>query len=209
MNFFQKNNIELHFLIHFYNDQICSLFNEFQSSANIIDQNIQALECIKSNLLVENLFELFEQDIEKTSLQYSHFKLPSKINNQTFEILLLEITKCAEISLFYELDDLSLIACEERRYFVSIIILETIEYFLKNAKPTKIEILLFVIRGKILSQIEIDFKRNTSFELENRFSVGFKNIHSRIKHLGGNLIKTSSKNLGSSICFSIPINKTN
>lgn len=207
MSFSQKNNIEIQFINHFYSTQICKLFNELENSANKIDKNIHALEKLRSNLFAENLFELFEKDVEKTCLQHSHLNVPSKINNQILKILLIEITNCAEISLFYEIDDLRLITCEDRRYYVSIIILEIVDYFLKNAKPTKIEILLFVIKGKILSQVEIDFERNTSFEFENRFSVGFKNIHSRIKYLGGNFIKTSSKNIRSSICFSIPINK--
>jgi len=207
MSFSQKKNIELHFINHFYSKQICNLFNELQNSVITIDKNILALEKLRSSLFAENLFELFEKDVEKTCLQHSNLEVPSKINNLTLEILLLEITNCAEISLFYEIDDLGLIACKDRRYYVSIIILEIVDYFLKNAKPTKIEILIFVINGKILSQVEIDLEQNTSFEFENRFSVGFKNIHSRIKYLGGNFIKTSSKNIRSSICFSIPNNE--
>lgn len=206
MSFAQKQNIEFSFIQNFYAAQVCNLFKELQNSVNNIEKNIQAIDKLKSSLQVDYLKYFFEKDIERTLLINSDDKIYDNFNNENLIIRIQEVIDSEDLSLFYEIDDLALIECKIIKSFVCAIIIDVVEFIFVNSKPSKIDILLFIDKKRILCQIECDKKIEIS-NLDKQFSNSFRNFSSRVNFLGGSIFKSSSENEFSSIRFFLPTKK--
>ncbi len=203
MSFSQKNNIEFNFIQNFYALQICNLFKELQKSVNKIEKNIHAIDKLKSNLQVDYLKHFFEKDLERHLLINSLDWPSSETTIEKLIIRIQEAIDCEDLSLFYEIDNLALIDCEVIKSFVCGIIIDAVKFIFINSNPSKINILLFIDKKRILCQLECDKKIEVT-NLDKRFSNSFRNFSSRINFLGGSIFKPSFENDFSSVRFYLP-----
>ena len=206
MNLSQNINIELSFLQQFYNNQLHKLYSDLLNSTNIIERNISALEKLNSNFQVDYLNQFFIKDLENTLTNKCLDWQPQDSINKHFHLKIKEIVNCEEISLFYEVDDLSMIRCGVTRSILCNIIIEAFNYISLNKRPSLIEIFLFIGKRKILADISCDIVGDI-FESENIFSANYRNITSRLKQLDGSLSASDNCNKFSSIRLYIPNKK--